>query len=286
MADKYSAVWLSHSSISDFKKCPRLYFLNNVYKDPRTNHKITLTSPALALGSVVHEVLESLSTLPVNERFRTPLSERFEKAWQKVSGEQGGFLSQTVEEQYKERGRQMLLRVTDHPGPLKELAVKIKQDLPHYFLSEEDGLILCGKLDWLEYLADEDSVHIIDFKTGKNQENVDSLQLPIYFLLAHNCQERTVKKASYWYLASDNTPKEQPLPELEQAKQTVLKLGKEIKLARTLERFKCPSGEGGCQHCRPYEQIIAGEAHFVGTSEYNQDVYILHAPNAPTSQIL
>ena len=63
MADKYTAYWVSHSSINDFLKCPRAYFLKNVYKDPKTGRKIKLISPPLALGQAVHEVVESLSVL-------------------------------------------------------------------------------------------------------------------------------------------------------------------------------------------------------------------------------
>ena len=34
--DKYTATWVSHTSLSDYIKCPRAYFLKNVYKDPQT----------------------------------------------------------------------------------------------------------------------------------------------------------------------------------------------------------------------------------------------------------
>jgi len=152
--DKYTATWVSHSSISDFLKCPRVYYLKNVYKDPRTGHKIQLMSPPLALGQAVHEVLESLSLLPKDTRFDKPLPERFEKAWQKISGERGGFSDKEEEERYKKRGQAMLERVVKDPGPLKNLAVKIKMDLPYFWLSKEDNIILCGKVDWLEYLPE------------------------------------------------------------------------------------------------------------------------------------
>jgi hypothetical protein len=55
----------------------------------------------------------------------------------------------------------------------------------------------------------------------------------------------------------------------------VLKIAKEIKLARQLNRFRCPEGENGCFACRPFEKIIKGEAEFVGVGGYNQDIYIL-----------
>ncbi len=285
--DKFSAIWLSHSSISNFKHCPRAYYLSTVYRDPRSGHKISLITPSMALGSAVHSVLESLSTIPLDKRFETSLIERFQSVWTKVSGQMGGFADSETEASYKKRGEDMLRRVMVHPGPLAGKAVKIKMDLPFYWISEEDNLILCGKLDWLEYLASEDAVHIIDFKTGVGEESVDSLQLPIYHLLAHNCQTREVKKASYWYIARDDMPSQKNLPDLDKSKNLVMKIGKEMKLARQLERFKCPEGEGGCKHCLPLEKILQGQATFVGMGSYKTDLYAnFENSSAPVSEIL
>lgn len=274
MPDKYTAVWVSHTSISDFLQCPRAYYLKNIYKDPNTRHKVQLMSPPLALGQVVHTVLESLSILPGAERFKESLINKFERSWQSVSGKKGGFFDEETEKVYKERGKEMLLKVMNNPGPLTGLAVKIKEDLPHYWLSEDEGIILCGKIDWLEYLQDDDSVNIIDFKTSKSEENDSSLQLPIYHLLVHNCQHRKVSKASYWYLGLDRIV-EKSLPDLESAHEQILKIAKEIKLARQLERFKCPHGEAGCFACKPFEQILQGKAEFVGENDFHQDIYVL-----------
>ena len=286
--DKFSAVWLSHSSISNFKNCPRAYYLSSIYRDPRSGHKISLITPSMALGSAVHEVLESLSVMPTDKRFEVSLVERFQTAWKKVSGQMGGFSDAQTEESYKKRGEDMLRRVMAHPGPLAQKAVKIKMDLPQYWLSEDDGLMLCGKLDWLEYLESEDSVHIIDFKTGVGEEAVDSLQLPIYYLLAHNCQTREVKKASYWYIGRDDFPIEKKLPDLDKSKELVMKIGKEMKLARQLERFKCPEGESGCKHCLPLERILRGESTYVGEGDYHTDLYANFESSSahPVSEIL
>lgn len=272
--DKFSAVWLSHSSIANFKHCPRAYYLSTIYRDPITGHKISIVTPSMSLGSAVHTVLESLSVMTTEKRFDVSLIEKFQNAWKKVSGQMGGFTDQETEDKYKKRGEDMLRRVMAHPGPLAEKAVKIKMDLPQYWLSEEDGLMLCGKLDWLQYIESDDAVAILDFKTGVSEEGVDSLQLPIYYLLAHNCQTHTVKKASYWYISRDDMPIEKKLPDLDKSKEMVMKIGKEIKLARQLSRFKCPEGETGCKHCLPLEKILQGESIFVGTGEYGADIYI------------
>ena len=273
MKDKFAAVWLSHSSISDYLKCPRLYYLRNVYKDPKTGHKITIMQPPLALGQAVHDVVESLSVLPVSERLSESLLSKFDKAWEKVHGELGGFGDSDHERRYKDRGIRMLKRVTDNPGPILEKAVKIRQELPWYWFSEEENIILCGKIDWLQYNEAEDSVHILDFKTGKHDEDEDSLQLPIYTLLVINCQKRKISGASYWYLDRDDAPLNVELPDPDVAYKNVLVVAKKVALARKLNHFVC--AKSGCAFCRPFERILKGEGKLVGESTYHQDIYIL-----------
>ena len=273
IADKYSAVWVSHSSIGDFLKCPRAYFLSNVYKDPKSGHKIMLMQPPLALGQAVHETIDSISILSVEDRFKESLLFKFDRAWKKVSGDFGGFKNSDEENGYKQRGIEMIKRVINNPGPILRKAVKIKEELPYYYLSEEENIILCGKIDWLEYLPDDDSLHIIDFKTGRNDEKENSLQLPIYHLLVKNCQNRNVKKASYWYLDRDNKPIEVPLPDLDNAYNRVFSIALKIKQARADKNFVC--SRNGCYACKPLEAVIRGEGRFVGESDYRQDVYVL-----------
>lgn len=274
MKDKYSATWVSHSSMGDYLKCPRAYYLKNVYRDPKTRHKISLMQPALALGQAVHEALESLSGLPAEERFNESLLEKFEKAWSKVAGKLGGFHDVDEEAKYKKRGLDMLNRVINNPGPLKNKTVKIRQELPYFWLSEEDNIILCGKIDWLEYLPENDSVKILDFKTGKTDEDPDSLQLPIYYLLAKNCQTRMVSGLSYWYLDRDDTPIDVNLPEETSAKKQIMEIAQRIQLARKLERFVCKSKDG-CRACHQLEAIVTGKAELVGINDFGQDVYVL-----------
>ncbi len=288
MPDKYTALWLSHSSIRDYLICPRAYYLKNVYKDPKTNHKIQIISPPLSLGQAVHQVVESLSVLPTNKRFQQPLMEKFHQAWQKVSGIKGGFFDLITENKYKDRGQKMIQRVIDHPGPLNNLAVKIDDDLPSFYLSEVDNIILCGKIDWLEYLPDTNSVHIIDFKTSTKEEDPKSLQLPIYHLLVKNCQKRKVTKVSYWYLQKDNKPTKRTLPNLKLSRQIILKIAKKIKLARQLNNFKC-SQKDGCYACRNFDAILQGKGKFVGTGGYGRDIYVLKksaSPNSKSSTLL
>ena len=274
MKDKYTATWLSYSTISDYLKCPRAYYLKNIYRDPKTNRKITLIQPALALGQTVHEIIDTLSLLPVEKRLEVPLTHILEEKWKSITGKLGGFRDSQEEELYKKRGALMVKRIMDNPGPVLKKAIKLRDSLPWYWLSEEDNLILCGKIDWLEYLEKDDSIRIIDFKTGKFDEDPDSLQLPIYFVLSVNVQKRGVSGVQYWYLDKDDAPVDMPLPRYDKSEKQLLEIGKRIALARKLDRFVCPH-TGGCPVCRPMERIVQGKAEFVGVNEYNQDVYIL-----------
>jgi len=238
-----------------------------------------IVSPPLSLGQAVHEVIESLSVLPTDQRFNEPLFTKFERAWKKVSGRMGGFQDGETEARYKSRGEAMIKRVAAHPGPLVNKSIKIKEDLPQFMLSEEDNIMLCGKIDWLEYLPETDSVHIIDFKTSRSEEDPESLQLPIYHLLVHYCQKRKVEKASYWYLEMNDELTPKVLPDLIQAQEKVLKLAKQVKLARQFERFKCPEGPNGCRYCCPLEKVIRGEAVYVGVGGLGgkTDLYIIES---------
>ena len=278
---KPSPLWISHSSIGDFLACPRAYYIRHVYKDPKTHNKVTLISPALALGQIVHQVLEALSVVKAEDRLKEPLIEQYNNAWESVTGELGGFSTPQQELEYKNRGAIMINRVMFHPGPISSKAIKLTSPdslPPRFYLSKEEDIILCGKIDWLEYMPATNTLHIIDFKTGVGEEKEDSLQLPIYALLVKNCQNRDVSKISYWYLERDNDPVEMPMPDLQKAHDMILTIGLQIKEARAKREFKCP--RGGCFACKPLEQILEGKAKFVSTTEY-QDVYILPPKESP-----
>lgn len=266
--------WVSNSTIGDFLTCPRAYFLKNVYKNDN-NKKIALLNPALTLGQVVHEVLESLMKYKAEERFVVSLFDHFEQEWENYSGEMGGFRSPEQEEEYKARGKAMLQRVMDHPGVLANKALKLPlfpDGLPpRYLLSEEHNILLCGKIDWLEYLPITNSVHIVDFKTGKHDEHEDSLQLPIYSLLVKNLQKRDVTKISYWYIDRDNETREMPLPNLEESHKRVLDIALQVKEMRRNGSYVCK--KGGCFACRPLEEILQGTCKYIGTKGY-QDIFI------------
>lgn len=277
---KYDAVWVSHSSMGDFLKCPRAYYLHNVYKNPDTGRRITVVNPALSLGSAVHATLEALKLLPVEKRLRHDLVADFEQEWAtSASGKKGGFTSDTEEAAAKARGRAMCERVAKYPGPLAKKTVRLKPSEnnmpPNFVLSEDENIVLCGVIDWLEYVEASDSVRIIDFKTGKNEEDEDSLQLPMYLLLLNALQKRPVSGAAYWYLEKNDVPTEVALPDAHQAMERVLALARRVKDAREKRAYACPRGPAGCFACQPYETILRGKAEYLGVGGYGQDTYLV-----------
>jgi hypothetical protein len=291
MTDKYTAVWVSHSSMGDFLKCPRLYYLHNMYKSPKTGRKMSIVSPHMSLGIAVHEVLEGLALYPASERMSHDLRAKFEEAWLKVTGKKGGFTDTEEEEGFKARGKEMINNVIKDPKFLINKTIKLKRDtMPcNFYLSEDHNIILNGLVDWIEYLPLSDSLHIVDFKTGRHEEKEGSLQLPIYLLLCNALQKRPVTKASYWYLESDKMT-EVAVPDIVKAFADVLTVAMKVKEARTKAKkegentvFVCPEGaydaekkEGGCVNCRPYEYILAGDesVESIGTGGFNQDIFI------------
>jgi hypothetical protein len=231
-----------------------------------------LTNLHLSLGQVVHDVLESLSELPAEKRFDIPLKVLLNIKWAKVHGKIGGFKSEMEEMQYKDRALTMLGNVERNPGPILEKAIKLKEDLPWYWLSEEKNIILCGKIDWIKYNPEDDTVDIIDFKTGKNEESANSLQLAIYRLLLEHCQKRKIGKASYWYLDKGEMV-DAELPSLEESEKRVMEIALKIKEARRTNNFACE--RSGCYACEAMEKIVAGKAEFVGVGGYGKEIYIV-----------
>jgi hypothetical protein len=234
----------------------------------------------MSLGIAVHNVLEGLGAYPSAERMNRDLRAQFEEEWEKVTGKKGGFTSEVQEEEFKMRGKDMINTAIKDPRFLVNKRIKLPQsNMPcNFYLSEEDNIILNGLIDWIEYLPD-DTLHMIDFKTGMHEEKESSLQLPIYLLLCNALQKRKVTKASYWYLQTDKMI-EKELPDLETARRDVYAVALKVKEARDKKEFSCPQGEEGCMHCRVYEDILKLKSgddsgmEYVGVGGFNQDVYI------------
>ncbi len=268
----YGSLWISPTSIADFDKCPRLYFLHNVYKNPKTGKKIQVTNPHMTLGLTVHNVLGTISKLPKNKRFEIPLATIFENEWSQYLGKRGGFRDTEEEAEFKQKGIDMLLRLEKNPGILTHFANKISEKIPSMLLSQKDNIILCGVVDWIEVLLDG-SLHIIDFKTGKKNDEESSLQLAVYMLLVAAYLKRSVSKMSYWYLAHDDGLVEAEIPDVESVTKFLIEKGQRIKEAKSQAKLSCT--KGGCRYCEKFEKVTHGEGEYVGPSSHDRELYFV-----------
>ncbi len=256
--------------------------------------KVNIVSQYMSLGSAVHQVLEPLALLKSEERSDKiksgELLNIFENVWKKYSGLLGGFETKEEEDNFKEQGIVMIKNVLENPGPIVNKTIKFYTGdfIPNIYLSEKDNIILCGLVDWVEYIEKTDSLRVLDFKTGKNDEKEDSLQLPIYKILVDSLQKRKVQDGAYWYLARDKFPKSKELldEDMEEVKKEILEIGLEIKKLKTPPNveanFVCKYS--GCKSCLEFELVKnykedTDKLKYVGVGEYNQDLYFLKKEN-------
>jgi len=271
MAFNPNAIYISPSSLEDFRKCPQLYYYRNIYRSPR-GLKIQLINPSLALGQSVHDTLAQFLKLSSVDRTKDELLRIFDLIWNGVSGEKGGFILKEEEKTFKERALAMLERFWNNKHFREVESVKIP-DFPKAEL--ENDLILTGKLDWIE--KDEEGYHIIDFKTGKNEEKEESPQLPIYSLLVSKIFNCHKIRTSYWYLDKDDDITPFPQADLKEVYIDLVRKGEIIKLVRQTNSFRCQSGQESCWACRDMLAIAKGKGKLVTVDPVNrkQEIYIL-----------
>lgn len=264
-------LWISHSAISAFERCPQAYYYQYQYKNPKTGNRIQTVNPYFSLGLAVHQTIEELGGLTVKERINLPLKERFNTIWENYSGRQGGFLSHKREEKFKKRGERMIEKVVQS-NFLEKPSLQMKEKIPNIDLIPDKNIKLVGSLDWIQVLPDN-SLHIIDFKTGKNKEKNGSLQLSIYNILANAKLDQKIKRLSYWYLENDNNPTPKKLGSIKKDMATIKE--KALEITRSVENndYPCPYN-GHCFACGDFKKIFAGEAEFLGTFN-GRDQYLV-----------
>lgn len=265
-------IWISHSAIADFEKCNRAYYYKHLYRNPKNNNRIQIVSPYLSLGIAVHETIEELASFPVEKRKEIPLIERYDEIWENYRGKKGGFISEEQEEEFKKRGEEMIKRA-EGSKVLSGPALDTNNSFPK--LSLFQGIELVGSIDWIEILPSKE-LHIIDFKTGKNEEENDSLQLPIYLLLARKNFDKNIKKASYWYLDKDSEPVLKKTGDIERYLEEIKKKALQISEAVKKKDFACSSGYKNCFHCRDFDAVFSGAAEYVGFDDkMKKEMYYL-----------
>lgn len=237
---------ISHYKATTYQKCPRAYYFE--YLDPEIvpiKRQLKKPRPELEVGNTVHLTLFNYFKEPSSERSFITLKRILDRVWKPPQGERYGFVS-IEEERRWYREALMMLKIfyeqqsdTQHlfyvPDPQsREEIIKIPLDT---------DLVLMGKVDRIDELAD--GLHVIDYKTGKSQ-NDDDFQIMTYVILAKQRFGKTVKKASYFYLRTGSWKTYSPSAGDEQV--TAEKFRRVVKTIKADELFQ-PKPSRLCGWC-------------------------------------
>lgn len=288
---EYDAVWLSYSSATTFTACPKAFYYQKQYKNPYTNRKVNITNISALLGLCIHELLDDISDIPPTQRAEQlelrQLVAKFLAKWKKIEPRIAQAVPAKTLADYQIKGASMLKTISSNKAVLLNPTVKLHQEsiMPRFWLSKDQGIILCGKIDWLSLSTPVEgvsAVDIIDFKTGKNEEATTSMQLPIYVMLARYINGLTTNSVSYWYLENDGAFDRVTITDTTATYNKLLGIGMAIKEAKKSATYTCPKTE--CFYCRPYNELhkflttpnaLTSQVAYIGLDSLGREEYIV-----------
>ncbi|MFH1425890.1 MAG: PD-(D/E)XK nuclease family protein [Candidatus Kerfeldbacteria bacterium] len=174
-----------------FENCPRQYkfsyidHLDKEYKKPK---------PYLTMGAHVHNALKDFyEQLEPNKRTYDELEKILRRRWRE---NREGFASKEDEAKWGVKALNTL-RLYVHRTDVTKTPVMLED---YYDTDIDDQLKIIGRIDRADELEDG-TLHVIDYKTGKyNEDDISDLQLILYALIVSAGQKKPVTKASYLYL--------------------------------------------------------------------------------------
>jgi putative RecB family exonuclease len=203
------------------------------------------------LGEAVHDTLNSFFSLAPQIRTKERLFDQFELHWKSARNQEGGFKDTKEEDDYKGRAIRMLenfYKKEDTQATPYRLSPSSTKYIPL-----TNAVVLGGKIDRVD-LEPDGSLHIIDYKTGKEDQD-DLYQLPIYDLLVRGWLKKEVSKLSYLHLESGNwSTKSSTKEEREATNRFVIDTVRDIPKEVSREFFVCHLG-GDCNHCDYLREI-------------------------------
>ncbi|MCH8820950.1 PD-(D/E)XK nuclease family protein [Patescibacteria group bacterium] len=259
-----NTIWISHSALQDFEKCPRLYYLRSIYRDKKfgNNFRIQMANPYLSLGEIVHDAIDNYTNrYELGSRNKDKMMYELSRGWMLKKGKIGGFKSESHEKEFKDRSISMVERFLANKD-FAEAKSLSSPNFPKIKLFPDKDLVLVGNFDWIAPF--DDGLHIVDFKTGQHEEDEGSLQLPIYSILANENLDKPVRKTSYWYLDKDDEPKEVDMKDLDKSLDIIKEKSLALEKARKENNFSDHKSEN-CFFCKEYETVLASKAEHVGT---------------------
>ena len=180
-----------------FRQCPQQYKfcyidkLAKIYRKPR---------PYLTMGQNVHDALRIFfAYLSTEERSEERLHEILRDCWRK---NREGFKDEQEEREYGTKALNMLsLFCRNNDYKIDPIMVE-----DFYSASINPGLEISGRIDRVDREKDG-TIHVIDYKTGKEPRDVDiflkeDIQLIAYSFIVNSQMPDRVFRASYLFLES------------------------------------------------------------------------------------
>jgi RecB family exonuclease len=192
-------------------------------------------------GSLVHRVLSDFFT-KVAAAQRTPatLLGMFGRSWVALSPR---YLQMAGVERLREDCRRQLERFAEE----HDLSAKPFMVEAYFEVELEPGIVLFGRMDRID-AEPNCTLHIIDYKTGSQPDEIDPGQLWLYAILVEEKLARAVGKASFWFLDDGRTwTMDLAAGEKARVRQELLATVEEM---QTVSEFPATIGPH-CGHC-PY----------------------------------
>lgn len=179
---------LSPSKISTYQDCPRKYRF--LYVD-KLGPWFRKARPYFTLGSNVHAALKDFFAAPSDSRRPDRLEPLLEAHWAR---NRRGFKSADQEEAYKTRALEQLQQFAGTFDPNAE-PLMLEQRVGR----KVSGVRLRGIVDRVD--REGNSAHLMDYKTGKTQNNMEPFSLYFYSLILQRFKGLPpVERLSYVFL--------------------------------------------------------------------------------------
>lgn len=249
----------SYSKIELFKKCPKQYFFN--YLDPviaPIKKQYLKPRDYKTKGQAVHGAITLFYHLPIEERNFKNLKNLLLQAWfSEVDPSKEpplSFLGGFKNIEHERKTYQDCLILLKNFYELKDIKPSFfllpSKDIKYSFDDYKElikplnnEISISGKFDRVDKL-ENGNLRIIDFKTGKNNQNYD--QLEFYKLLAELNFNRKVEKVSFYYLTNKKIKSfDVSNVNLDEIKNKVLR---KIDIIKRTKEF-LPNPTKLCNHC-------------------------------------
>jgi len=185
-------LYLSPSSIAVFKQCRQRYKFLHVDKIGDTYGK---PRPYFTMANHVHATLkEFLSLQPIGLRTAASAEDLLRKNWQRY---RLGFRDKDDELRWAEKALAQLrafVSTQDVSAQPIMMEVLVEAEI-------SAGVVLRGRIDRVDRQPDG-TLHIIDYKTGNTDAEIDWEQLELHALILSKRLPSPVSKISYLYLAN------------------------------------------------------------------------------------